>query len=82
MTKTFQAVIWDFGGVFTTSPFDAFTRYEAAHGLPKDFIRTVNATNPLDNAWAKLEQSKVAAATRGQGAERLQDQGQGWLHHQ
>ncbi|HAO37207.1 MAG TPA: HAD family hydrolase, partial [Hyphomonas sp.] len=26
MTKTFQAVIWDFGGVFTTSPFDAFTR--------------------------------------------------------
>ena len=54
MTKTFQAVIWDFGGVFTTSPFDAFTRYEAAHGLPKDFIRTVNATNPLDNAWAKL----------------------------
>ena len=62
MTKTFQAVIWDFGGVFTTSPFDAFTRYEAAHGLPKDFIRTVNATNPLDNAWAKLEQSLVTAA--------------------
>ena len=62
MTKTFQAVIWDFGGVFTTSPFDAFTRYEAERGLPKDFIRTVNATNPLDNAWAKLEQSLVTAA--------------------
>lgn len=62
MTKTFKAVIWDFGGVFTSSPFDAFARYEAEQGLPKDFIRTVNATNPLDNAWAKLEQSKVNAA--------------------
>ena len=61
MTKTYQAVIWDFGGVFTTSPFDVFARYEAEQGLPKDFIRTVNATNPLDNAWAKLEQSLVTA---------------------
>mgnify|MGYP000557280719 CR=1 FL=1 len=61
MTKTFKAVIWDFGGVFTSSPFDAFARYESEQGLPKDFIRTVNATNPLDNAWAKLEQSKVGA---------------------
>lgn len=61
MTKTFKAVIWDFGGVFTSSPFDAFARYEAEQGLPKDFIRTVNATNPLDNAWAKLEQSRVTA---------------------
>ena len=62
MTKTFKAVIWDFGGVFTSSPFDAFARYEAERGLPLNFIRTVNATNPLDNAWAKLEQSKVTAA--------------------
>ena len=61
MTKTFKAVIWDFGGVFTSSPFDAFARYEAEQGLPQNFIRTVNATNPLDNAWAKLEQSKVGA---------------------
>ena len=62
MTKTFKAVIWDFGGVFTAPPFDAFARYEAERGLPRNFIRTVNATNPLDNAWAKLEQSKVTAA--------------------
>lgn len=61
MTKTYRAVIWDFGGVFTSSPFDAFARYESERGLPKDFIRTVNATNPLDNAWAKLEQSLVTA---------------------
>lgn len=62
MTQTFQAVIWDFGGVFTSSPFEAFNRYEAEHGLPKDFIRSVNAVNPLENAWAKLERSEVDGA--------------------
>ncbi|WP_340691714.1 HAD-IA family hydrolase [Hyphomonas sp.] len=62
MKKTFKAVIWDFGGVFTSSPFDAFTRYEEEKGLPKDFIRSVNAVNPLENAWALLERSEVDAA--------------------
>ena len=37
--RQFDAVFWDFGGVITTSPFDAFNTYEAAHGIPKDFIR-------------------------------------------
>jgi putative hydrolase of the HAD superfamily len=54
-----EAVIWDFGGVFTTSPFEAFNRYEAARGLPKDLIRTVNATNPLENAWALFERAEI-----------------------
>jgi putative hydrolase of the HAD superfamily len=58
----FRAVLWDFGGVLTTSPFDAFNRYEAERGLPKDFIRRVNATNPEHNAWAKLESSAISAA--------------------
>lgn len=62
MTRTFQAIIWDFGGVFTSSPFEAFNRYEAEKGLPKDFIRSVNAVNPLENAWALLERSEVDAA--------------------
>jgi putative hydrolase of the HAD superfamily len=54
-----EAVLWDFGGVFTTSPFEAFNRYEVAKGIPKDLIRTVNATNPLENAWALFEQAKI-----------------------
>lgn len=54
-----EAVIWDFGGVLTSSPFEAFARYERERGLPKDFIRTVNATNHLDNAWAKIERAEV-----------------------
>jgi len=57
-----EAVIWDFGGVFTTSPFEAFNRYEAARGLPKDLIRGINATDPHDNAWALFERAEIDAA--------------------
>jgi putative hydrolase of the HAD superfamily len=57
-----QAVIFDFGGVITSSPFEAFARYEATRGLPAGFIRTVNATNPDSNAWARLERSEIDAA--------------------
>jgi putative hydrolase of the HAD superfamily len=55
-----KAVIWDFGGVILSSPFEAFARYEAEVGLPSAFIRTVNASNPDDNAWAKLERADVS----------------------
>ncbi len=57
-----EAVIWDFGGVFTTSPFEAFARYEAANGVPKDLIRRVNSTNPDTNAWALFERNEIDAA--------------------
>jgi putative hydrolase of the HAD superfamily len=54
------AVLWDFGGVILTSPFEAFRRYETEHGLPVDFIRRVNTTNPHGNAWALLERSQIS----------------------
>jgi putative hydrolase of the HAD superfamily len=54
-----EAVIWDFGGVFTTSPFEAFNRFEQARGLPADLIRGINATNPDANAWARLERDEI-----------------------
>ncbi|MEL6258127.1 MAG: HAD-IA family hydrolase [Pseudomonadota bacterium] len=57
-----DAVIWDFGGVVTTSPFEAFRRFEIERGLPRDFIRQVNATNPDTNAWARLERSEIQPA--------------------
>jgi putative hydrolase of the HAD superfamily len=53
------AVLWDFGGVLTTSPFDAFAAYESAHALQPGFIRRLNATNPDHNAWAGLERGLV-----------------------
>ncbi len=55
-----SAVLWDFGGVLTTSPFEAFARYEKAHQLPDQFLRTINSTNPDSNAWAKFERSEVS----------------------
>ena len=57
-----EAVIWDFGGVFTSSPFEAFNRLEAELGAPKDHIRRVNATNHHDNAWALFERNEIDAA--------------------
>lgn len=54
-----KAVLWDFGGVFTTSPFEAFARFERARNLPKDFIRTINSTNPDTNAWAQFESAVI-----------------------
>jgi putative hydrolase of the HAD superfamily len=59
---TIKAVIWDFGGVFTSSPFEAFNRFERANNLPLDFIRSINAANPDTNAWAQLESDKINAA--------------------
>jgi putative hydrolase of the HAD superfamily len=56
----FSAVLWDFGGVILSSPFEAFNRYEVERGLPVDFIRTVNATNPDENAWARLERNELS----------------------
>lgn len=56
----FKAVLWDFGGVITSSPFEAFNRYEQDNGLPLDFIRGINATNPETNAWAQLESSEIS----------------------
>lgn len=54
-----KAVIWDFGGVFTSSPFEAFARYESENGVPKDLIRRVNSTNPDTNAWALFERNEI-----------------------
>jgi len=56
-----EAVIWDFGGVFTSSPFEAFNRLEAEKGLPKDLVRNVNSTNPDGNAWALFERNEIDA---------------------
>jgi putative hydrolase of the HAD superfamily len=58
-----EAVIWDFGGVLTSSPFEAFARFETEHGLPADIIRRTNAANHLENAWAKFERAEVDIET-------------------
>jgi putative hydrolase of the HAD superfamily len=58
-----EAVIWDFGGVLTTSPFEAFARFEKERGLPTDIIRRTNTANHLENAWAKFERAEIDVET-------------------
>jgi putative hydrolase of the HAD superfamily len=57
----FTAVIFDFGGVITSSPFEAFNRMELERGLPKNFVRHVNSINPDTNAWAQFERAEISA---------------------
>lgn len=54
-----EAVLFDFGGVVLSSPFEAFSKYEAEAGVPDGLLRTLNSTNPDTNAWAQLERSEV-----------------------
>lgn len=60
---TISTVIFDFGGVITSSPFEAFNRLEEERGLPRDFVRRVNSINPDSNAWAQFERAEIDAAT-------------------
>jgi putative hydrolase of the HAD superfamily len=55
-----RAAFFDFGGVILSSPFEAFNAFEQRNDLPRDFIRTINSTNPDANAWARFERSEVA----------------------
>ena len=58
-----RAVMFDFGGVVTTSPFEAFARLEAERSLPTGFIRTRHAADPDDNAWARREWNEFGLDT-------------------
>lgn len=62
MGADFTTVIFDFGGVITASPFEAFNRLEAERGLPRDFVRQVNTADPDGNAWARFERAEIDAA--------------------
>ena len=55
----YKAIIWDFGGVITSRPFDAFNEFEEVNGLPKDIIRIINCENPDMNAWAQFESNSI-----------------------
>lgn len=54
-----NAVIFDFGGVFTSSPVENFARFEREHGLPEKFIGGVIKTNHHANAWAQFERAEI-----------------------
>ena len=73
-----KAVIFDFGGVFTTSPVSNFGVYEREHGLPERFISGVIKKNLKAGAFSRFERSELtedefdeafAAETRAEGHE-------------
>lgn len=49
--------------MLTSSPFEAFARFEAERGLPADIIRRTNTANHLENAWAKFERAEIDIET-------------------
>ena len=57
----YEAIFFDFGGVITQSPFEAFNTYEIEKELPLGLISSVNQQNPHKNAWAKLERAEITA---------------------
>lgn len=57
---TIKAVIFDFGGVFTTSPVENFAAYEKAHDLPDRFIGGVIKTRINDGAFAQFERAEIS----------------------
>ncbi len=62
MVSIYTTIIFDFGGVITSSPFEAFNRLEAERGQPHDSVRRINSANPDGNAWALFERSEIDAA--------------------
>jgi putative hydrolase of the HAD superfamily len=41
-------------------PVSVFRRFEGQRGLPKDFLRGINARNHDHNAWARFERSELS----------------------
>ncbi|MEZ5922000.1 MAG: HAD-IA family hydrolase [Parvularculaceae bacterium] len=56
----FKAVIFDFGGVFTTSPVENFAVYEKANGLPERFIGGVIKARLQDGAFSRFERGEIS----------------------
>lgn len=55
-----KAIIFDFGGVFTSSPVEEFFAFEEKHNLPKKFIGGVIKENHHTNAWAQFERAEMS----------------------
>lgn len=60
MKKLIKIVLWDFGGVLTSSPIQNFYKYEKENELPLGTIIKINSQNKYRNAWAKLEKNKIS----------------------
>jgi len=56
---SYEAVIFDLGGVVFPSPLDVFRAYERDHGLPHRFLSEVVLADPDHGAWSRLERGEL-----------------------
>jgi putative hydrolase of the HAD superfamily len=56
---SFEAVIFDLGGVVFPSPFEAFDAYDHGNGLPAGTLRALIRTSSEEGAWAALERGEL-----------------------
>ena len=62
MTSSIEAVLFDFGGVFTGSPFQAIDKYAAAQGVePEDLMELVFGSYhaDTDHPWHQCERGEL-----------------------
>jgi len=60
-----DAVLWDFGGIFTPSPFGAAHAYAESEGIdPVEFVELVfgQYDSDTDHVWHQLERGEVSMA--------------------
>jgi putative hydrolase of the HAD superfamily len=56
---TYEAVVFDLGGVVYPSPLDVFRVYERERGLPDRFLSEVVLADPEHGAWSRLERGEL-----------------------
>jgi putative hydrolase of the HAD superfamily len=56
---SYEAVIFDLGGVVLGSPLHAIARYERDHGIPTGFINLVVVESGSSGAWSRLERGEL-----------------------
>ena len=60
---TFEAVLWDYGGIFTASPFSAAHAYARSQAVdPHEMVRVVFGSydSDTDHAWHQLERGEIS----------------------
>jgi epoxide hydrolase-like predicted phosphatase len=63
MERKIKAILFDFGGVFTDSPFDAFTTYGEKHGLSSEQVTDIvfgGYSNDNDHPWHQVERGEIS----------------------
>jgi putative hydrolase of the HAD superfamily len=57
---TYEAVLFDLGGVVLGSPLHAIAEYERELGIPANFVNQVVASTAPTGGWARLERGELS----------------------